>query len=154
MSLSRPNVILAQVNGGDRPVNEKVAAATITPGDLLELTTAGLLTPVVTAGKPNGRMFALEVLYQPLATVSAMAATWATGDWVRFVYAQSGDLVQCRLATSQTVVIGDVLIASATGGCLAKTTVDATTLAGAIIGIAEEAVTTTGSTGYILVRIV
>lgn len=153
MALSRPNIVLVQVNGAERPVLEKVAATTINPGDLIEVTSAGLVTPVASAGKVVGRAFALINPFAPDPTQSALAQAYAANDQVPHVYAQSGDLINARLAASQTVSIGDVLASSATAGCLAKITVDATTLAGAPVAIAEEAVTTTGSTGRILARI-
>lgn len=153
MAISRPNVVLVQVNGAERPVLEKPAATTIYPGDLVEVTSASALTPVASAGKVVGRAFALENPFAPDPTQSALAQAYAANDQVQHTYAQSGDLVNARLAASQTVAVGDVLASSDTAGCLAKITVDATTLAGAPVAIAEEAVTTTGSTGRILARV-
>ena len=153
MASSRPNIVLVQVNGAERPVLEKAAAAAVYPGDLIEVTSAGLVTPVASAGKVNGKAFALENPFAPDPTQSALAQAYVANDQVPHVYAQGGDMVNARLAAAQTVAIGDVLASSSTAGCLAKITVDATTLAGAPVAIADEAVTTTGSTGRILVRV-
>ncbi len=152
MAATTPNTILLQVNGDEKPVYERQAAAATTPGDLIELASATTVTPVGSAGKVNSRAFALENPYASDPTALSLNQTYAIGDNVRYVYAQPGDLIYARLAASQTVAVGDVLAASATAGCLAKVTVDATTLAAAPVGVAEEAVTTTGSTGRIRVR--
>lgn len=154
MASTTPNIILLQVNGAERPIFERAAAAAVTPGDLINVTSAGLVTPIAAANTPNARMFALENPYAPDPTLTALAQAYATSDQVRYVHAQGGDMVYARLATSQTVAIGDVLGPSATAGCLAKLTVDATTIAGAPCGIAEEAVTTTGAVGRIRMRVI
>lgn len=155
MASSTPNIIFLEANGALSPaIHERAAASAVTPGDLLSLASTGKVAPLASAGAVNARMFALENPYAPDPTKTALEQQWAQDDFVRFVFAQPGDKVYARLAASQTVSIGDVLIASATGGCLAKATVDASTLAGAIVGIAEEAVTTTGSVGRIRVRVI
>ena len=155
MAASTPNTILLQVNGDEKPVFERQAAtAVITPGDLLELLTATTVQACATAGKINQRMFALENPYASDPTQLSLNQTYAVGDQVRYIYWQCGDLVYARLAASQTIAVGDVLGPSATAGCLQKiATVDATVVTEAPVGIAEEAVTTTGSTGRIRVRL-
>ncbi|RIK41614.1 MAG: hypothetical protein DCC55_11395 [Chloroflexi bacterium] len=155
MASSTPNIIFLESNGALPPaIHERPAGATVTPGDLLTLASTGKVSPLASAGGVNARIFALENPYAPDPMQKSLGQTYATDDYVRFVFARPGDLVYARLAASQTVVVGDVLIASATGGCLAKATVDATTLEGAIVAIAEEAVTTTGSVGRIKVRVI
>jgi len=155
MAATTPNTILLQVNGDEKPVFERqVATAVVTPGDLLELLSAGTVQAVATAGKINQRMFALENLYASDPTLLSLNQTYAVGDNARYIYGQNGDLVYARLAASQTVSAGDILGPSTTAGCLQKVaTVDATVIAGSPVGTAEEAVTTTGSTGRIRVRL-
>lgn len=154
MASSNPNIVLLESNdGGIRPVFERIAAATILPGDLIELNSSGQVTPVASAGKVNACMIALENPFAPDPTQPALTQSYAANDMVRYVFAQRGDLINARLAASQTVAIGDTLAPSATGGCLAKITIDATTLAGAPVGVAEAAVTTTGAVGRVRVRI-
>ena len=154
MASSTPNIVLLQVNGAERPVFEKIAASTITPGDLVEVDSTGKLAAIASAGKVNGRLIALENPFASDPTLAALAQNYSAGDTVRYIYAQRGDLVNARVAASQTVVIGSQLISTTTGGCLGITTVDATTLEGALVAIAEVAVTTTGSTGRVQARIV
>jgi len=153
MASSTPNIVLLQVNGSERPPFEALTAAALTPGDLVEKNSSGNLAAIASAGKVNGKLFVLENPFASDPTQTALAQTWASGDSARYVYAQRGDLVYARVAASQTVVIGSQMISTTTAGCLGVTTVDATTLDGALVGLAEEAVTTTGSTGRVKVRI-
>lgn len=154
MASSTPNIVLLQVNGSERPIFEAPAASAITPGDLVSKNSSGNLASFSGANTLNSRMFALENPFASDPTQTALAQQWASGDSVHFIYGAPGDVVNARLAASQTIAIGDVLGPSATAGCLAKiTTVDATVVVDAPVGIAEEAVTTTGSTGRIKVRI-
>lgn len=156
MASTTPKTILLQqnANGDFRPIYGRPAAVATTPGSLLELTTALKVTPVAAAGKVNGKMFALENPFAILQDALSIDQDYPVDEEVRYIYAQSGDLIYARLAASQTVAIGDVLVSTTTPGCLGKATVDATTLSGAIVGIAEEAVTTIGATGRIKVRVV
>ncbi len=154
MASSTPNIVLLQVNGSERPIFEAPAASAITPGDLIEKDSTGKLAPIASAGKVNGKLIALENPFASDPTATALAQTYAAGDQVRYIYAQRGDLVNARVAASQTVTIGSQLISTTTGGCLGTTTVDATTLDGALVALAEEAVTTTGSAGRVKARIV
>lgn len=154
MAASASKTILLEVNGAERPIHEKlVATAAVTPGDLLAVT--GTVTPLATAGAVNLRAFALENPYAPDSTLAAINQDYSVGDSCRFVFAQAGDLVNANIAASQTVSVGSQLVSTTTGGQLGVTTVDATTLAGALVGIAEEAVTTgVGATARCRVRIV
>lgn len=154
MAASTSKTILLEVNGSERPIFEKlVASAAVTPGDLLAVTAT--VTPLASAGAVNQRAFALENPYAPDPTATAISQDYSVGDSCRYVFAQPGDLVYANIAASQTVSIGSQLISTSTGGQLGTTTVDASTLAGALVGIAEEAVTTGGGeTAHCKVRIV
>lgn len=155
MAATTPKTILLQTNSMNdmRPHYSRLAAVATTPGDLVELTAAGKVTPIASLGKPSAKMFALESPFEPLVNTKSIDQAIPVDEEVRHIYAQRGDLVYARLATSQVVAVGDVLQASATAGCLAKIVVDATVFAEAPIGIAEEAVTTTGAVLRIKVRI-
>lgn len=154
MASTTANIVLLQANGVERIEFEKVAAATVTPGDLLEFTSSGTVTPVASAAKQQTGIFALVNPFAPDPKATALSQAYASGDQVRMIYAQRGDLVNARLATSQTIAVGDYLTSSATAGCLQKiSTIDATTVTGALVGVAEVAVTTTGSVGRVTVRI-
>ena len=153
MASSTPHIVLLEVNGGEPHRHERPADATITPGDLCEVNSDGELVPISNAGKHNARIFALESPYADDPTAPALAQTYAAADYVPHIYAPRGALVYARLAASQTIGVGDPLISSSTGGCLAKATVDASTISGAIVGYAHEAVTTTGAVGRVKVRV-
>ena len=153
MAASAPNTILLQVNGAERPIFEKAAvSAVVVPGDLLVVSAASVTPHAASAGVHN-KMFALENPYAEDPTTPAIDQHWDVGDFVRYIYAQPGDLVYARLATSQVAAVGSALVASGTAGLLAVATVDGNTLEGALVGYCEEAVTTTGAILRIKVRI-
>lgn len=155
MASSTPHIIFLESNGALPPaIHERPANATVTPGDLCLINSDGEVDPIASAGAFNQRIFALESPFGDDPTVSALANTYAAADYVRFVFGRPGDLVYARIADSQTIVIGDPLISTTTGGCLGKATVSATTLAGSIVGVAEEAITTSGAVGRAKVRLV
>lgn len=154
MASSTPNIVLIAVNGGERiEFNDRVAAASTLPGSLVEVNSVGKLAQIAAAAKPNARIVVLENLYADNDKLPALDQAYATDDLCRYIYAQPGDVVYLRLAASQTVAIGDPIISTVTAGCVGKGTLDATIVEGALVGFAEEAVTTTGSTGRIKVRI-
>jgi len=152
MAASTPRVILLEVNGAERPVfDDRVAAAAITPGDLVELTSAGKLTPLAGATKIPAKVFAVEQGFVDAVNSQNIDVAYDANDMVSYVFAQGGDLIYARLAASQTVAVGDVLGPSATAGQLVKQTApgDVTTIA-----IAEQAVSTgVGEVKRIKVRI-
>lgn len=153
MASATPHIILTSVNGAQRePLSDLAANGAITPGDLIERGSNGKLAAIATAGKPNQGMVALENPFAPDDTNPVIDQQYAANDAVFYTYLQSGDQAYMRLAASQTVAIGDPLVPSATAGCLAKATLDATSVEGALVGFADEAVTTTGSVGRIRVR--
>ncbi len=156
MASTTPKTILLQqnANGDFRPIYGYPAAASTVPGSIVELTSAQKVTPSVTAGKAVPKMFALESPFEPLLSALAIDQAYPVDEEVRVIYAESGDLIYARLAASQTIAVGDYLVTSTTAGCLAEATVDATTISGAIIGVATEAVTTTGAVGRVKVRII
>lgn len=152
MAAANPNTIRLQINGADRPdyYDKQAATATIKPGMLIELASATTVTPVASADKINARMVALETFTAPDVSQRAIDQAYASGDNVRYFYAAPGDLVYMWLAPSQTAVIGSVLASSAQAGQLE---VEATNVGHNVVGIAEEAVTTTAAAARIKVRI-
>lgn len=153
MASATPHIILTSVNGAQRePLSDLAANGAITPGDLIERGSNGKLAAIATAGKPNQGIVALENPFGADDTTPAIDQAYAADDVVFYTYLQPGDQAYMRLAASQTVAIGDPLVPSATAGCLAKATLDATSVEGALVGFADEAVTTTGSVGRIRVR--
>lgn len=154
MSASAPHVVLISANGAERPIlNDRVATASTLPGSIVEVVSTGKLTKISSAAKQNNRIFVLENPYATDHTASALSQAYAADDAVYYVYAQPGDVVYAILAASQTIAIGSPMVTTTTAGALGTATIDATVVTGAIVGYAEEAVTTTGATGYVKVRI-
>lgn len=154
MAASTPNIVLISVNSGERVEwNDRVVAASTLPGSLVEVNSAGKLALIAAAAKPNSKIVVLENLYAADDKSPSLDQAYAADDLCRYVYAGRGDVVYMRLAASQTVAIGDPIVSTVTGGCVGKGTLDATVVEGALIGYADEAVTTTGATGRIKVRI-
>lgn len=157
MASATPHAILLHVNSENesREVHEGIvqAAEPITPGWLIEDAADGDKQPHGTLGASaalqHGGMIAVEdpFIQAGHTTDATIDHAYAAGERVRFIYAMRGDLVYMVLATSQTITIGEYL-ESANNGLLQ-------TISGNFpVGAAEEAVTTTGATARIRVRIV
>lgn len=140
---------------------EATAAGTITPGHLVMYGSAGTVTVHNTAGGSSpGGMFAVEDDAQGRAIADTYDST--TYKNVRIAVCGRGVEVYAILAASQTIVIADALESAGDGTLrkhVAQTSIAATSPAvaarsGQIVGRAIEAVTTTGSTARISVRIV
>lgn len=134
MASSTPNIIVLQINGGERPIFEKPSSAAVTPGTLLTIG-ATTLAENGTAAKAGHflRAVAVENPYAPLPTSSPLAQDYASGDTVRFVYPQPGDMMYLWLKAGQNVAYGATLETATAGELQATTT-------GAIVCVAEEAV--------------
>lgn len=122
---------------------EKVAAGTITPGMLVELTSADKVQAHSTqAGDAIPIMFALEDELQGKTIDDNYSATNPVQVWV----AQSGECVYAILADSQDVEIGEFLESKGDGTLQAHSS-------GVIVAVALEAVDTTGSPASVTSRI-
>lgn len=89
------------------------AASAITPGDLLELTSAGKVQRHSTSGGNAARMFALESELEG----KGITENYAAGDRVQVWFPVSGEIVYARLADEQNVTFAGFL-QSAGNGCL------------------------------------
>ena len=144
------------------PVMEECTstAAAVTPGHLLELTSAGLVQKHATAGgNVLPPMFAVEDELQGRGIDTAFANSSKIQCWIP----QRGDMVYALLADGQNVAIGDPLESAGDGTLQAHVadvdnSADVTTIYGnAIIAIAVEAVDLSNSAsavGRIIVRII
>lgn len=137
---------------------EKVAAAAITPGHLVELTSADKVQKHSVEAGNAVPMFALEDGLIGNGITTDIAADETCMVWIP----QRGDEVYAILTTSQVVVIGDLLVSKG-DGTLKKhvpessdyyDATDVTVKPLQIVAQATEAVTTTGAVGRIKVRIV
>jgi len=86
-------------------------------------------------------------------TTAAVSIPYTANDTAYYIECQPGDIVQVRLAASATVVKGVTQLASGGSGTVTPETVDATTLTGAVFGVADEDATTTTATALIRVRV-
>ncbi len=137
---------------------EKVAVAAITPGHLVELTSADKVQVHGTAEGNAQRMFAREDGIVGKTITDAYSAD----DRVPVVTLTPGDEVNAILAVSMTIVVGDFLASNGdgtlrkhvpvTGGFVAET--DITVVPEPIVGVAIEAVTTTATVSRIAVKVI
>ncbi len=124
---------------------ELVAVAAITPGHLVEKTSAGKTQKHSTAGgNATPKMFALEDELQGKEIDDAYAADDPVQVWI----CQPGEVVNALLKNGETIVIGDRL-ESAGDGTLRKYGADSTGVyyPNVIVGIANEALDLSGSSG-------
>jgi hypothetical protein len=137
-----------QKNGGERPIDEKKSSAAVTPGELLAIG-ATTLAAYGTAAKAGNflKAVAVENPYAPDPTAAAIDQDYASGDTVRFVYPQPGDMLYCWLKSGANVAYGATL-ETATGGQLQATTT------GGVVCVAEEAVDASAAAKRIKVRFV
>jgi len=92
-------------------IEEYAAAATLYPGNLLEITSAGTVQKHSGAGKTAPCLFALEDALQG----KTIADAYSAGDKVQVWVAVPGEIVYARLADEETVVIGDFVESNGSG---------------------------------------
>ena len=124
---------------------ERAAAAAITPGFLVELTSADKLQAHATAGGTAAPIFALEDENQG----KTIAQAYTTGDLVLASIHSPGDEVYALLADGETAVIGSKLESNGNGYLRV---VDADVSVGdikvqSVVGIALAALDMSGSPG-------
>jgi hypothetical protein len=131
------------------------AAATIRPGQLLAFGTTNTVKPhAVATGNKEGVKVALDNLYAPPASGSAIDATYAAGYTVPYIFASPGDVLYMLLKTGNNVAKGQALESGGAGNLQAGTTPIAGTSVDSVVGYAEEAVNNaSGSDARIRVRI-
>ena len=145
-----PNTI--QLTGGSEgcPVTlEAVAASAITPGDLIEFTTAGTVQAHSSADGISEKLVALE----NLPAGGTITDAYAASDTVRIGRFKPGSVVYMTLAASQVATLATPLVSNGAGKLKINAAAAASIVEGAVIGYPVEAVTTTGSTARIKVRI-
>lgn len=135
--------------------DEALAAAAVTPGDLLEITSSEKVQPHSSAGGAvQGKMVALETIHADGQGSDQININYASGDTVYYAMAQPGDVFYMWLAGSENVSKGDYL-ESASGGDLAAVTPGTDDTAGSLVAVAEEDkdLSSTGTHGRIKARI-
>lgn len=144
----------ANLNGTVR--REALADEAFYPGHLLRFDASEELEKHATAGGVLvGKLIAVENPTpdtDTYPTTAAISIPYTADDIAYYVEGQAGDIIQIFLADTETVVKGVTQLISNGDGTLKAETVDADTLAHAIVGVADEDATASGDT-LIRVRI-
>jgi hypothetical protein len=125
------------------------SAVTVTPGQLLVYGTTNTVKPHATAdGGHEGRKIAIENPWSDHGLLPSTAGpnidhAYAAGETVEYVHAVAGDEFYMLIAAGQNIAKGAPLVSNGDGS-LKGTTLAATTLEGAVIGYAAEAVDNSG----------
>jgi hypothetical protein len=124
---------------------EALSSAVVTPGELLDFS-AGLLIPHGgAAGVLGGKLVCLETQTPDNGTTPSMSVDYSAGDTVYYAEGVPGDVFYMWLSATDTTVAGTTQLVSDGAGALQPETVDATTLANSVVGVAEDS-TTAGTT--------
>jgi hypothetical protein len=133
---------------GPRLERKTASGTTLKPGHLLRLTSADEWNVQATSGGQGPVILLLEDKYQGDATAGGgVDDVYTAGDTAEAEYPPVGSLRYVRVATSQTLVLGDELIFNG-AGALIKTTGTPSR----IVATSAEAITT-ASEQLVLVRI-
>ena len=139
--MAKQKIYLGQADGSSTPtIVEGLAVDAIVPGSMVTRGAAGLATSTKAA-----TFFASEALIaQELGSGRGAEITTAytIGDTAQAVKVKSGEFVNVRVATGQTIVVGTALSSNGDG----TLKVAATDNTQQILFYAEEAVTTSGVT--------
>ena len=124
--------------------DERVAVAALSPGHLLELTSANKVQKHSTAGGNHARLIATEDGLRG----NGVDVAFAANDPVQVATMLPGEIALMVLKNGENVAIGDFL-ESAGDGTLQKHVIDSTGdyFTNNLVGIAEEAVDMSGSAG-------
>lgn len=151
------NVMLSPADAR-RTIRELLAASVISPGMLLERSSATQFDVHGVAAGNAQKIFALE----NVANAEGLADDYASGETVRGVYAQSGDEVYSVVAAmASAIVVGDPL-ESAGDGTLRKHTPQAVDEGGAatynviadsVVAYAQEAVDNSAASAVARIRV-
>ena len=153
------NTILIQTTPVPR-IQEAVGGASITPGQALIFNSSEALIPHNVEG---GNLLPLMVAVEQEWVGNDITTAYASGDDVRYIIPQRGDVIYMWLEDGQTVDKGDPLEVSTTAGVLQEHTPQAvdeggaatfTSYLNAIVGVAEEDTAASGADARIKVRII
>lgn len=133
----------------DQVIRERVANAAITPGHLIQVMSTGNVRVHPNAAQNAAKIFAVESDNEGEGVDDAYAAS----DRVKMWFPKPGDMVYALLADGQTAAIGDFLESAGDGTLqvhaadIAESAESQTIYEMAIVGMAEEAVDMSGSSG-------
>lgn len=127
------------------------AGATVYPGDILQLDSAGKVKEHALAGGP---VRPLKVAIEDALQGNEVSEVYTAANVCQYVTPKSGDEILFRLADSMTIIIGDRLVSNG-DGTLKKYAQDSSEAVNPdypdpVVCVALEAVTTSGAVDYIL----
>jgi len=138
---------------GEPAVKEKLTAAALTPGHLVELTTSDTLQKHSTAAKTASKTFALT----DTAVGGDIDTAYASGARARYGAFGSGQEVYALVAASAAAIVIDDSLESAGDGTLRKVVTDTATddtQRNSIVAYAIEAVDNSGGGAEARIRVV
>ena len=155
-TLNHGIVIQTADRDGDVTRRESLAAAAITPGELLQFDSATTVNAhSVVAGVLQGKIVALETQTPDDETNPTIDVDYDAADTVYYVEARPGDILNMWLAAGETTVMNPPSqLQSDAAGALAVVAVGAGTLANSIVGVADEALVAGVARARCRVRIV
>jgi len=144
-------VIVLQTNeeGAERPICEALATTTtIVPGHFVVFSSGKLVINATSGDVDAPKMVAVENPFADVASGANIDHAYATDETVRYIWAQTGDLIYAFLATGQNVGRGASLISDGAGGLTAWSST------GMVLAFADEDLNNaTGSQARLKVRI-
>jgi len=138
MAKTQPDVILVR---GDPNRFQRDAAASITPGMLVELTSSDTVQAHSTVDGRHMRMVAVESDF----TGDGIEHVYQSGEITQFNVFRPGDEALLNLADGENVSIGDYLVSDGAGRVQQADSNSAGELEGSLVGIALEAINLTDS---------
>ena len=155
MASTTYHTILIYRNGvRDGYIHEDEADEAITPGMLVSFDTDEEIQKHAVADGVQSQMFALENPYDDDTSEAAIDSDYAVADTVRYFYAVPGDVVYALNAHGGSAAVKGVSrLVSNGAGLLKVVTVDASTLATAVVGVAEEDVDNSGGSAKVRIKV-
>jgi len=138
MAKTQPDVILVR---GDPNRFQRDAAASITPGMLVELTSSDTVQPHSSADGRHMRMVAVESDF----TGDGIEHVYNSGEIAQFNVFRPGDIALMHLADGQDASLGDYLVSNGDGKLKVEASSGTGDLEGSLVGMALEAVDMSGS---------
>lgn len=126
--------------------------ASIKPGHLLEWSSGNLVTHNSAGGVLPNKLIALESPTPNDESNASIDVAYANGDRLYYAVGKPGEVYYMWLAAGENASKGSQLISDAAGG-LTVATVDASTLANAIVGVAAEAKDNSGGGAAVRIKV-
>ena len=136
--------------GGFRYEEFTATAVAITPGMLIEETSAGLVQAHSTEGGRGEAMFATEDALQ----AHTKTDNYAVSALISTIFPYKGSVVNALIADGQDISIGDELISDGAGALKARSDASSGVTVQQTIAIAEEARDLTGSSAVAIISAV